>query len=132
LANYILTDDDGDNYVRSYKHANTRKVLRVYANFLQLHEGYYEDSDCRVLVPTSASAIASLEMVKVEALDAVTKKENCSVCLEGMNTKKLAMKLPCQHVFHEPCIVKWLQCSHFCPLCRFEMPRVLRTNPIFI
>ena len=115
----LLMNDDGD-YLTSYMHGDTRKVLRVYVNFLRLHERYYDDSNYR-LVLTAASAIDSLEKVKLEDLGEVTKRENACICFEGLNTKKLAMKLPCQHLFHDRCIAKWLQSSHFCPLCRFEM-----------
>ncbi|KAJ4964046.1 hypothetical protein NE237_023985 [Protea cynaroides] len=44
----------------------------------------------------------------------------CTVCLEELGLEVKVM--PCGHAFHEDCIIKWLQRSHFCPLCRFSMP----------
>ncbi|KAK9684602.1 hypothetical protein RND81_10G220100 [Saponaria officinalis] len=64
----------------------------------------------------------------VDELDRVDDVEegDCVVCLEGLMMKKkeddVVVKLPCQHEFHEECIVTWLRNSHVCPLCRFELP----------
>ncbi|KAJ4850512.1 hypothetical protein Tsubulata_050266 [Turnera subulata] len=44
----------------------------------------------------------------------------CSICLESLVDTASAM--PCNHLFHTDCISKWLQTSHYCPICRFEMP----------
>lgn len=30
--------------------------------------------------------------------------------------------MPCDHLFHEPCIRAWLSRSNACPLCRYELP----------
>ncbi|EYU40216.1 hypothetical protein MIMGU_mgv1a023559mg [Erythranthe guttata] len=54
-------------------------------------------------------------------------KTSCSICLEdlspgGDNDFEEALSMPCSHVYHGDCIKKWLSTSHYCPLCRFEMP----------
>jgi hypothetical protein len=40
-------------------------------------------------------------------------KSECEFCI---GEYKLGMVLPCQHVFHKKCIVKWFQQSKKCPM----------------
>ncbi|KAL2253674.1 E3 ubiquitin-protein ligase RNF43-like [Sesamum indicum] len=49
-------------------------------------------------------------------------KESCSICLEGFFNGGRATRLPCSHMFHENCILRWLRENHVCPLCRYELP----------
>ncbi|KAJ9187086.1 hypothetical protein P3X46_002582 [Hevea brasiliensis] len=46
--------------------------------------------------------------------------ESCTICLEQL--LEFAASMPCGHVFHGSCILNWLEKSHYCPVCRFEMP----------
>ncbi|GFP97942.1 E3 ubiquitin-protein ligase ring1-like [Phtheirospermum japonicum] len=46
----------------------------------------------------------------------------CVVCMDEFSRGCEAVCMPCEHVFHGDCITKWLRTSHFCPVCRFEMP----------
>lgn len=48
----------------------------------------------------------------------------CSVCMEEIRVSSGATKMPCAHLYHEGCIVEWLQHRGFCPLCKFRMPEV--------
>ncbi|XP_051140646.1 uncharacterized protein LOC127258049 [Andrographis paniculata] len=48
--------------------------------------------------------------------------ETCTVCLEEMTGQCKAVAMPCEHVFHEDCVKKWLRRSHYCPSCRYELP----------
>lgn len=40
----------------------------------------------------------------------------CIICREEMNTD--AKKLPCEHLFHFPCLRSWLERQQTCPICR--------------
>ncbi|XVE85913.1 hypothetical protein DITRI_Ditri17bG0129800 [Diplodiscus trichospermus] len=50
------------------------------------------------------------------------KGEDCVICLEELKVGESASRMPCFHTFHSICIDKWLKESHYCPICRFEMP----------
>ncbi|KAI5352607.1 PREDICTED: E3 [Prunus dulcis] len=52
----------------------------------------------------------------------VSEGESCSVCMDEFEGGTTVACLPCSHVFHGECIVNWLRQSHYCPVCRFEVP----------
>ncbi|KAI3465859.1 hypothetical protein Pfo_022522 [Paulownia fortunei] len=43
----------------------------------------------------------------------------CAVCLEDFETKQFVTVTPCNHMFHEDCIVPWVKSQGKCPVCRF-------------
>ena len=47
-------------------------------------------------------------------------EECCSICLVefSIGSRAIRMPQPCSHIFHQPCITKWLNINHTCPLCR--------------
>ncbi|PIN22937.1 hypothetical protein CDL12_04346 [Handroanthus impetiginosus] len=49
-------------------------------------------------------------------------QKSCSICLEEFQDTPRATRLPCRHVFHEDCIVRWLTGNHVCPLCCHPLP----------
>ena len=45
----------------------------------------------------------------------------CAICLESEEGAWRA--LPCEHVFHKDCLLRWLRCGRRCPLCRMDLHR---------
>ncbi|KAF8035280.1 hypothetical protein BT93_C1337 [Corymbia citriodora subsp. variegata] len=45
----------------------------------------------------------------------------CSICLEELNGAEKVIDTPCSHLFHNRCIVKWLERNDSCPLCRSKV-----------
>ncbi|KAH0696306.1 hypothetical protein KY290_013665 [Solanum tuberosum] len=76
------------------------------------------------MVPASESSMQSLSK-KMEIDEENTKGDECmDVCLEELVKKEAdneIVSMPCSHMFHGECITKWLETSHYCPICRFEM-----------
>ncbi|XP_010315798.2 uncharacterized protein [Solanum lycopersicum] len=106
-----------------------RGVLELYVDIkLVCSEERREDSSSSQygMVPASESSMQSL-LKKIEIDEENTTDDKCMVCLEELVKKEREgdneiVSMPCSHTFHGECITKWLETSHYCPICRFEMP----------
>uniref|UniRef100_A0A0N5ARC0 RING-type domain-containing protein n=1 Tax=Syphacia muris TaxID=451379 RepID=A0A0N5ARC0_9BILA len=70
----------------------------------------------------SKKAVAELERVDVRDLKDLGQ---CSICLAPFSENDKSARLirmPCQHLFHQPCIIPWLKLTNTCPYCRKEIP----------
>lgn len=77
----------------------------------------------RMMIPATKSSIEGLERLAFEDDD--SRDTTCAVCMETLDVGVEAIRLPCFHLYHRDCIVKWLQVSHYCPLCRHDMPAIV-------
>ena len=73
-------------------------------------------------IPAARSAIKRLEKVTFE--DGLGSIGECIICIEKFEGGLELTRLPCSHVYHGDCIVKWLETSRLCPLCRYPLPPV--------
>lgn len=84
-------------------------------------------------IPAIKSSIEGLGQVKLYSLESTVRKTECAICMkgldqfeeeekEGIDQQLMITCLPCSHLFHRDCIVKWLTTCHLCPICRYPMP----------
>ena len=44
--------------------------------------------------------------------------ENCSICLDNLNSNPTHELSECNHKFHSSCLISWLRVNNGCPMCR--------------
>lgn len=70
--------------------------------------------------PLSKEVIDALPVVEVSQQQ-IDSKLQCSVCWEDFKLQEKVRQLPCEHVYHEPCIRPWLGLHGTCPICRKKL-----------
>ncbi|KAL1215594.1 NEP1-interacting protein 1 [Cardamine amara subsp. amara] len=66
--------------------------------------------------------IPKIKITGKNNLDASGNKDSCSVCLQDFQLGETVRSLPhCHHMFHLPCIDKWLLKHGSCPMCRRDL-----------
>ncbi|KAK3027163.1 hypothetical protein RJ639_041264 [Escallonia herrerae] len=53
----------------------------------------------------------------------------CSICHEDFVPRDMVNRLPCSHIFHTRCILRWLKRSNTCPLCRSKVHKEEPARP---
>ncbi|XVE73467.1 hypothetical protein DITRI_Ditri11bG0119900 [Diplodiscus trichospermus] len=75
-------------------------------------------------VPATKESIQALRKVKLGDTDHSVSRQMCTICFEEFSEHAMDIaSMPCSHLFHENCVVKWLNTIHLCPLYRFPMPK---------
>ncbi|KAI5325498.1 PREDICTED: E3 [Prunus dulcis] len=68
-------------------------------------------------VAASPAVVVALPSVEVRGGGS-----ECVICKEEMKENRDVCELPCRHLFHWMCILRWLKKRNTCPCCRFRLP----------
>ena len=49
------------------------------------------------------------------------KEDKCAICLQKFKGVDIIKEFPCKHIFHKNCILKWIEKSNICPLCKYDI-----------
>ncbi|KAK6158788.1 hypothetical protein DH2020_006102 [Rehmannia glutinosa] len=81
------------------------------------------DSGVPKAPPASKEVVAKLPVTTVteEILTKLGKDAVCSICQENLVINDNMQELPCNHMFHPPCVKPWLDEHNSCPICRHEL-----------
>ncbi|CAA0833081.1 RING/U-box superfamily protein [Striga hermonthica] len=77
------------------------------------------------MVPTDETCIRDVMVVGKRAWrarDDGSTGGSCVICMDEFEKGCDVVGMPCGHDFHDGCVEKWLRTSHYCPVCRYELP----------
>ncbi|GER51503.1 RING/U-box superfamily protein [Striga asiatica] len=74
------------------------------------------------MVPTDETCIRDVMVVGKREWDDGSTGGSCVICMDEFEKGCEVVGMPCGHDFHEGCVDKWLRTSHYCPVCRYELP----------
>lgn len=72
--------------------------------------------------PASKAAVEAMPTIKITQDHLNSDASQCAVCKETFEEGANARQMPCKHMYHEDCILPWLEQHSTCPVCRFAMP----------
>ncbi|XP_038994766.1 NEP1-interacting protein 1-like [Hibiscus syriacus] len=85
-------------------------------------QNIFDTSGTRGLAGDLVEKIPKIIIRNNDNADAAGEKVPCSVCLQDFQIGETVRSLPqCNHMFHLPCIDKWLLSHGSCPLCRRDL-----------
>ncbi|XP_058736422.1 NEP1-interacting protein 1-like [Vicia villosa] len=85
-------------------------------------QNFYDIGDTRGLSVVLVEKIPTISITSNDNFDASGDRVSCSVCLQDLQVGESVRRLPhCHHMFHLPCIDKWLIKHGSCPLCRRDV-----------
>lgn len=68
--------------------------------------------------PMPDEQVQNLPTVKISDEQVKNTNLQCTVCMDDFQVDDSARQLPCEHFFHQDCIVPWLKLHASCPICR--------------
>ncbi|KAI9109686.1 hypothetical protein K1719_019316 [Acacia pycnantha] len=93
----------------------------VETNFEEV-QNIFDTGGCKGLTGDSVEKIPKITITNDNNIDAWGERVSCSVCLQDFQPGETVRSLPhCHHMFHLPCIDKWLFRHGSCPLCRRDL-----------
>eukprot|EP00658_Telonema_sp_P-2_P079756 TRINITY_DN7795_c0_g1_i10.p1 TRINITY_DN7795_c0_g1~~TRINITY_DN7795_c0_g1_i10.p1 ORF type:complete len:370 (+),score=37.32 TRINITY_DN7795_c0_g1_i10:246-1355(+) len=123
-----------DSLVSSFLHSSTvlRQAIRRARDLEALHEialdlMFQENLQIALNIseqeikPARAPATeAELSLLEEAGAGVLKGEPKCSICLCEWDppNEEISMLPGCNHVYHDPCIKKWLQSCNSCPVCR--------------
>ena len=57
----------------------------------------------------------------IKKYDSSIYNDECPISLEKINIGDMIIQLPCNHIFKEDNLKKWLKEKHNCPICRYNI-----------
>ncbi|GAU51930.1 hypothetical protein TSUD_417130 [Trifolium subterraneum] len=67
------------------------------------------------------SVMNAIHMVRISELNLTDELSQCPICMEEFKLGDEACQLPCNHTYKFECLLRWLNNSETCPVCRLQL-----------
>lgn len=139
-AGFVVVGRNEENNINESLNDEKDEIINIGLNFISNYINLSDISSINVVripfeeesnPPTSQDIINKLKHFKMEKEFYKKNIEEdkfefpkCTICLMELSEGTDVILLPCEHIFHEKCITKWLKVHNTCPLCRYELLNV--------
>ncbi len=73
--------------------------------------------------PTDKIFVEKLEKKLYNSVENKENFSNCPICTDNFSGNDKVIALDCHHLFHDNCILPWLELNNSCPNCRLALPK---------
>jgi hypothetical protein len=127
IRNVIYEYDFHREFTPSREHINSYRNMIGDANPIPIEELFptiRQPSAFALSMPfivqLEKEELQQLRTISLVQVAATTSEEICSICLDNYRDGQNTITLPCKHIFHSECILKWFDSKSTCPYCRMN------------
>lgn len=112
-----LTEDD--YIIMTVRWNTTTNFFEIYPDDHYMIARNNQDENIRPQNLETRNSFQNLERFKIEG-GPKSESMMCPICLGELlvGIEAIRLPIPCSHVYHQECIIQWLNKSNTCPLCR--------------
>lgn len=120
-------DEDGGSQYNGYDEYNKNIIgfflfLLIFISFCSVFSRVFNNDNRRVVeTRINENNERLIENNKKIITLHETNEKDCIICFEEYKEGDIIIELECKHIYHDPCISKWLQKDLSCPMCRTQL-----------
>ncbi|PON91221.1 43kDa postsynaptic protein [Trema orientale] len=119
---HVVIEDDGQGFESTLGQACQQELAELVQRISEEEEEEDGDDMPRPR-PASKSAVEELRAIKASEELSNSESNKCSVGIGNFKKGAELRELPCKHMHHKDCILRWLKIRNTCPECQHELPR---------
>ena len=111
-------------YQFRYNLITASNLWKVFGTESQVNSLIYEKCKPFEEISGDGSPVSSVQssVNAISVASHISENEyHCAICLEMYEEGESLVQLPCGHIHHETCIIRWLQEKSNCPLCNINL-----------
>ncbi|XP_031567548.1 E3 ubiquitin-protein ligase RNF115-like [Actinia tenebrosa] len=93
-------------------------LLALIRQFIESHSEFQSEDTPPGALPEVIESLIKKKVTK----DILDSSSSCCICQNDYALDEMITCLPCNHVYHGPCITTWLKMHATCPTCRDVLP----------